>query len=187
MVFTLLLSIAAKAGLFGIPLAFIVMSGFFKYAYILFDQTVSGYDEPPTLDIQMLNPLNGSRPLAQVLILCLIYAAVKFTQHAAGPTAALILTAPAILLLPASVAILVSARAWPLVRPPVGCYRRRWISGSTSSMTVFSLMALPSAVSRRSSSSVAVSFSPQTKATRTFLPTAARAARRIGGISPMVS
>ena len=46
-VFTLLLSIAAKAGLFGIPLAFIVISGFFKYAYILFDPTVSGYDEPP--------------------------------------------------------------------------------------------------------------------------------------------
>jgi len=78
----------------------------FKYAYILFDHTVSGYDEPPTLDIQMLNPLNESRPLAQVLILCLIYAAVKFTQQAAGPTAAVTLAAAATLLLPASVAIL---------------------------------------------------------------------------------
>ena len=81
----------------------------------------------------------------------------------------------------------VGERAWPLVRRPVECYRRRWISGSTSSITVFSLIALPSAVSRRRSSSVAVSFSPQTNATRTFLPTAASAARRMGGISPMVS
>ena len=54
----------------------------------------------------MLNPLNGSRSLAQVLILCLIYAAVKFTRHAAGSTATLILAGVAILLLPASVAIL---------------------------------------------------------------------------------
>ena len=105
-VFTVLLSIAANAGLLGIPLAFMVMSGFFKYAYILFDHTVSGYDEPPTLDIQMLNPLNESRPLAQVLILCLIYAAVKFTHHTLGPTIALILAGVAVLLLPASVAIL---------------------------------------------------------------------------------
>jgi hypothetical protein len=52
----------------------------------------------------------------------------------------------------------VSARAWPLVRRPFECYRRRWISGSTSSITIFSLMALPSALSRRCSSSVAVSF-----------------------------
>jgi hypothetical protein len=75
---------------------------------------------------------------------------------------------------------------WPLVPKADDCYRRRWISGRTSSITVFSLMAWPSAVSRRRSSSVAVSFSPQTKATRTFLPTAARAARRMGGISPPV-
>jgi hypothetical protein len=94
-VFAVLLSIAAKGGVLGIPLAFIVTSWFFKYAYILFDHTVSGYDDPPTLDIQMMNPLNESRPLAQVLILCLIYAAVKFTHQTLGPTAALILAAAA--------------------------------------------------------------------------------------------
>jgi hypothetical protein len=105
-VFALLLTVAAKGGVLGIPLAFVVTSWTFKYAYILFDHTVSGYDDPPTLDIQMLNPLNESRPLAQVLILCLIYAAVKLTQQAAGPTTALILGGAAILLLPASIAIL---------------------------------------------------------------------------------
>ena len=82
---------------------------------------------------------------------------------------------------------MVSVRQWPLARRSADRYRRRWISGSTSSITEFSLIAVPSALSRRRSSSAAVSYSPQTKATRTFLPTAARAARRIGGISPMVS
>ena len=65
-VFAFLLYIAANGGLMGIPLAFIITSWFFKYAYILFDHTVRGFDEPPTLDIQMLNPLDEQRPLAQV-------------------------------------------------------------------------------------------------------------------------
>src|ERR1700722_17052251 len=83
-VFAGLFDIAVKAGLAGIPLAFVLTSWFFKYAYILFDHTVRGFDEPPVLDISMLNPLNEQRPLGQVLILAV----------AAG------------LLLPASVAIL---------------------------------------------------------------------------------
>src|SRR3984957_17281604 len=80
----MLFSLAVQAGLIGIPLAFVLTSWFFKYAYILFDHTVRGFDEPPVLDISMLNPLNEQRPLGQVLILAV----------AAG------------LLLPASVAIL---------------------------------------------------------------------------------
>ena len=65
-------------------------------------------------------------------------------------------------------------------------YLRRLISGRTSSITMFSAAALPSATFSRCSRSATLSVSPQTKATRTFLPTAASAARRIGGISPMV-
>src|SRR6202790_5442124 len=70
-VFALLLSLAARAGLIGIPLAFILTSWFFKYAYILFDHAVRGFDEPPALDIQMLNHLDEQRPLPQALILAL--------------------------------------------------------------------------------------------------------------------
>lgn len=105
-VFAVLLFIAAKAGLAGIPLALILTSWFFKYAYILFDHTVRGFDEPPTLDIQMLNPLDEQRPLAQVAILGLIYLAVKFAQHTMGSTLSIAITVVAALFLPASVAIL---------------------------------------------------------------------------------
>jgi hypothetical protein len=105
-VFAFLLYIAANGGLMGIPLAFIITSWFFKYAYILFDHTVRGFDEPPTLDIQMLNPLDEQRPLAQVVILGLIYAAVKFAQQMMGSTVAIVIAVMAALLLPASVAIL---------------------------------------------------------------------------------
>jgi len=105
-VFALLLAVAANAGLLGIPMAFILTSWFFKYAYILFDHTVQGFDEPPTLDIQMLNPLDEQRPLAQVAILGLIYVAVNFVRHSLGSIPAAGMAVLAALLLPASVAIL---------------------------------------------------------------------------------
>ncbi len=105
-VFSLLLAIAAHAGLLGIPLAFILVSWFFKYAYILFDHTVWGFDEPPALDIQMLNPLDEQRPLAQVVILGLIYAAVKLAETRLGSAVAICLAVVAALLLPACVAVL---------------------------------------------------------------------------------
>ena len=105
-VFALLLSFSAKAGFAGIPLALILMSWFFKYAYVLFDHSVRGFDEPPTLDIDMVNPFNEQRPLAQLLILVLIYFAVTFTADHLGTSLAVILAAAAVLLLPASVAVL---------------------------------------------------------------------------------
>jgi hypothetical protein len=104
LVFAVLLFIASKAGLAGLPLALILTSWFFKYAYILFDHTVRGFAEPPTLDIQMMNPLDELRPLAQLVILGLLYGGVKVVQVTVSPTAALFLAALAVLLLPASVA-----------------------------------------------------------------------------------
>jgi uncharacterized membrane protein YGL010W len=105
-VFAFLLVLAAKARLVGIPLALLVISWFFKYAYVLFDHTVRGFDEPPTLDIQMMNPVNEQRPLAQVAILGLIGYAVYLTQEHFGATAAAGLAIVCLFFLPASVAIL---------------------------------------------------------------------------------
>jgi hypothetical protein len=105
-VFAVLLWLASNAGLMGIPLAFVLGSWFFKYAYILFDHVVRGVDEPPTLDISMMNPIDEQRPLAQLAILLSLgagigLAAVKFSLGLAEALAVL-----AILVLPASVAIL---------------------------------------------------------------------------------
>jgi hypothetical protein len=105
-VFAFLLFIATKVGLAGIPLALVVTSWYFKYAYILFDHTVRGFDEPPTLDIHMVNPVNEQRPLGQLLILVLIYFAVKLAQGYLGPAAALVLAVGLLFFLPASIAVL---------------------------------------------------------------------------------
>ena len=105
-VFAFLLVLAARAGLVGIPMALLVISWFFKYAYILFDHTVRGFDEPPTLDIEMVNPVNEQRPLGQVVILGLIYLAVKQVQEHLGVPAAFALAGVCLFFLPASVAVL---------------------------------------------------------------------------------
>ena len=105
-VFAILLSVAAKAGLPGIPLALILISWLFKYAYVLFDHVVRGVDEPPALDINMVNPLNEQRPIAQVIILAAVAALVILTARVLGPVAGTLLAAVALLFFPASVAIL---------------------------------------------------------------------------------
>jgi len=105
-VFAVLLAIAAKAGFLGLPLALILLSWFFKYAYILFDHVVRGYDEPPALDIKMMNPLDEQRPLAQLLILVAVVAGVKFTAVTLSPGVAAGLAVLCGVAFPASVAIL---------------------------------------------------------------------------------
>ncbi len=103
-VFAVLLAICAQAGLVGIPLALLLTSWFFKYAYILFDHTARGFDEPPVLDIQMMNPIDEQRPLGQLAILGLIYASMSLAESHFGPLAATVIAVLAGLLLPASVA-----------------------------------------------------------------------------------
>ena len=90
----------------GLPMALILTSWFFKYAYILFDHTVRGFDEPPVLDIHMVNPVNEQRPLGQLVILGLIYAAVDFAHRTMGLGVAITIAVVAALFLPASVAVL---------------------------------------------------------------------------------
>jgi hypothetical protein len=105
-VFALLLYLATKALFIGIPLALLLTSWFFKYVYILFDHTARGFDEPPTLDIQMMNPVDEQRPLGQVAILGLLYGAVMLGENYLGTAAAASLAVVAALLVPASAAVL---------------------------------------------------------------------------------
>ncbi len=105
-VFAFLLFIAQKAGIIGIPLGLVVISWFFKYAYILFDHTARGFDEPPTLDIQMMNPIDEQRPLGQVLILGLLGALIYYVFEKLGTPAAVGLGIVCLFFLPASVGIL---------------------------------------------------------------------------------
>jgi hypothetical protein len=102
--FTLGWMIAFKAGFVGIPLGLLLLSWFFKYCFIVMDAIVVGAEEPPVLSIEMVNPIDEQRPLAQAaLIVGAALLAVelgRLTQPWVGWLSGLLLA----LLLPASIA-----------------------------------------------------------------------------------
>lgn len=105
-IFALLLALALKAGLIGIPLGLIVNSWFFKYAFVLFDHTARGFDEPPVLDLKMINPIDEQRPLVQLFVVLLLTGGTMWTYATLGPFPASMVAILFLSALPASVAIL---------------------------------------------------------------------------------
>jgi len=104
-IFTLGWVIALAAGWMGIPLGLLLLSWFFKYCFIVMDAiVVSGAEEPPVLSIEMVNPVDEQRPLAQaVLIVGAALLAIELgrvTQPWMGWLSGLLLA----MLLPASIA-----------------------------------------------------------------------------------
>jgi hypothetical protein len=116
--FTLGLLLARYAGWGGIPLGLILISWFFKYCFILLDAIIAGAEEPPVLSMEMVNPLNEQRPLAQALLIAGgVALAVELGMHVA-PLVGWLSGAFLLLLLPASIAVLGMSwnplrAAWP--------------------------------------------------------------------------
>jgi hypothetical protein len=106
LVFSIGLTIAEKASLVGLPLMLILVSWATKYAYVLFDHRVRGLNGTPTLDIQMVNPFNEQRPLAQMAIAVAFVAVVAWIDREASHAVGTVVATGLILLLPASVAVL---------------------------------------------------------------------------------
>lgn len=121
------LTLASKAGLLGLPLMLILVSWTFKYAFVAFDTVLRGYQEPPVLSLEMVNPASEQRPLGMLLIVLVFYGATAALQGAIGDTATSILRYGALVLLPASVATLgVTERVIDAVNPKLlaGLIRR---------------------------------------------------------------
>ena len=118
--FALGLTLATKAGLIGLPLALILLSWYFKYAYVVLDTTLRGFDEPPVLSVDMVNPASEQRPLGQLLIILVFYAGTRAAEALIGGAAVSVLRAAALALLPACVAVLgVSRSVLEAVNPVV--------------------------------------------------------------------
>lgn len=78
-VFTAIFLFAAAARLLGIWLACVALFGVFNYGFLLMDSIANGEREPPTLAVEMLNPLNGGR----WMMLLVLGAALCFVAGAA--------------------------------------------------------------------------------------------------------
>lgn len=104
-IFSVLLAFASTAGLMGIPLAFIASSWFFKYSFVLMDSAAEGMTEPPTLSIEMMNPVDEQRPLVLLLLSVAIYFMWDEASYLFGPGAALLAGLIAVGAIPAVIAV----------------------------------------------------------------------------------
>src|SRR5262245_32770673 len=64
---------ALRAGFYVILVILLLSSWFFKYAYVLLDSVANGRKATPVMAVEMLNPVDEQRPLAQ-LIICAVFA-----------------------------------------------------------------------------------------------------------------
>src|SRR5215813_7958100 len=95
-------NIALRAGFFGIFLGLLLTSWFFKYAYVLLDSVANGRKATPVMSVEMLNPVDEQRPMAQ-LIICAVFA---WGAYRIGGRAGIVLGLVGLLYLPVSVAVL---------------------------------------------------------------------------------
>jgi hypothetical protein len=104
-VFSLLLWMASRAGLFGLPLTLILMSWFFKYAFVLLDYTTDGVEEPPVLSMEMINPASEQRSLVLLIVVVGIFFASDAASYWFGPMLGALLAFALVFILPAIVAV----------------------------------------------------------------------------------
>lgn len=103
--FSLLLVLATKATLLGIPLAFVLLSGFFNYAFILLDGIADGAHELPVLSIEMLNPISGQRSLVLLIVIVIAFFASSAATYWFGPWFAIAGAVVCATVLPAMIAV----------------------------------------------------------------------------------
>ena len=119
-VFSLGMSAAQYAGLFGYPLQLVLLWWLFNYAYILLEAIANGAREPPVLAIEMLNPLHESRPLFQFALLFLIALTLSVLSLYVDVPLAVVLAALTFIALPASTgALAIGTSVWQSVHPAV--------------------------------------------------------------------
>jgi len=103
--FSLLLILAAKAGLFGIPLGLIILSWFTKYSFVLMDHLAEGVVEPPVLSIEMVNPVSEQRPMIMLLLTIGLFYVSDAASYWIGRQGGLVLLIAVGAILPAIVAV----------------------------------------------------------------------------------
>jgi hypothetical protein len=112
--FTMGFEFALHGGIYGLIMGFLMLSWFFKYAYVLVDAAANGLEKPPVLSVEMLNPVDEQRPAAQVII-C---AGVGWLAYHLGGAAGVAVAVIGLLYLPVSIAVLgASSRALEAVNP----------------------------------------------------------------------
>ncbi len=104
--FSVGLRFAIGGGLLGIPLVVMLVSWFFKYGFAVLDSAVAGEPEPPVLSVEMVNPFNEQRPLAELALIVAGCLLVMLARSVAGAPGMFLTGAVLLASLPATVAVL---------------------------------------------------------------------------------
>lgn len=104
-IFSALLVLAAKATLLGLPLALVLLSGFFNYAFVLLDCVADGVKEPPVLSIEMMNPIGGQRSLMLLVVVVSVFFLSSAAIYWFGIWFAVAMGAACAIVLPAMLAV----------------------------------------------------------------------------------
>jgi hypothetical protein len=116
--FTLGLLFCVRAGFIGIFGDLLFISWFFKYCFVVLDAVIAGAEEPPVLDLDMVNPVGEQRPLAQAAIIACGVILTLWIGRSGGERWAYLVGAILLFALPASIAVMsISGNpllaAWP--------------------------------------------------------------------------
>lgn len=122
-VFSVLFLVAARAGLLGIWLGLVLLSGFFNYSFMLLDSMVAGDKEPPVLSIEMMNPISGLRSLMLLVIAVGGFYATDAAAYWFGPAFANVLGLAGAAMLPAVIGVQGATGSIVQSLNPVRCWR----------------------------------------------------------------
>jgi hypothetical protein len=114
------LTMAQYSSFYGVPLALMLLSWLFNYAFVLLEALANGAREPPVLAVEMLNPLNEWRPIFQLFLLIIIASLLALVWRRVDVALAIALGLAAFIALPASTgALAVASSVWQCVHPLV--------------------------------------------------------------------
>jgi hypothetical protein len=102
---SVLLAIALKVGAFGLPLAGIMMTWFFKYGLVTVEHICWNVEGEPVLSVEMIHPLQQGKAIVLLIITGIFFAIFYAAQFWAGPIAGAVIGLAAVGLLPAVVAV----------------------------------------------------------------------------------
>lgn len=140
--FSVLLALATKATLLGIPLALVLLSGFFNYSFILLDGVADGVREPPVLSIEMLNPVSGQRSLVLLIVIVIVFFASSAATYWFSPWIAIAGAALCTVVIPAMIAVQGATGSVAQSLNPLTCLRLIQRLGTDYALILVSITVL---------------------------------------------
>ncbi len=120
--FSVLMLLAIKATLFGIVLGLLLLTGFFKYSFVLLDELADGRTDPPVLSIEMMNPVE-SRSLPVLVFVLAMFFASSAAVFWFGPILSVVIGVLALAALIAIIAVQGATGSLVQSLNPVRCWR----------------------------------------------------------------